>query len=89
MLYIIGAIIILLAGLIIAGEEGLGCAFFLIVGFILWRVGLLGIILRVLMWAGRLIFNVVKWILARIVYYGYRIGEFLDDRVLDFILLPI
>lgn len=87
MLYIIAAIVLLLLGAIIGGEQGCGCVLFFIIAFILWRIGVLGLILRLVMWVTRGLFSVLKWIFIRIVYYSMRIWEFFDEHVLDFILL--
>ncbi|MCU7756674.1 hypothetical protein PDQ36_30635 [Bacillus cereus] len=76
MLYIICGIILFL---IFArfGSEGIGCFFFLVISFLLWRIGGLSIIIRIILKIG-------GWILARIAYYYYKF--FGDDASTGFIL---
>lgn len=62
MLYIIGGLIILLFICAKLDMSFLGCLFFIIIAFILWRIGILGFILRI-------VFKVIRWIFIRIVYY--------------------
>lgn len=89
MLYIIAAIIILILGAIFGGESGCGLALFLIIGFILWRIGLLGIIFNIVGWVARTLFKVLEWIAIRIAHLYIRISEFFDDKALDLILIGL
>jgi hypothetical protein len=85
MLYIVGAVILLIIGAMIGGESGVGCVFFLLIAAVLWRVGVLGFIIRILMWAGRIVLNILKWVFQKVVYYGYKIYDLFDDKAMDFI----
>ncbi|MFJ8259993.1 hypothetical protein ACIQ4Z_22755 [Peribacillus asahii] len=89
MLYIIGAIILLAACFIFGGENGCGCALFLIIGFILWRIGLLGWILGALGWILRMLFKVLQWILIRLINFVMNVWDFIDQTVLNFIVLAV
>jgi len=65
-LYIIGAIILLLVFARL-GSQGLGCLFILIVGFVLWRLGVLSFIFRI-------ISSIFKAIMKQLAKLYYRIG---------------
>lgn len=89
MLYIIGAVILLAIGGMIGGSNGMGCVFFLLAGFVLWRIGVLGIMIRILSWVARVAIRIIEWILIRMVQAGARIWNFFDENVLDMIILGL
>lgn len=64
LLYIIGGIILffIFARL---GSGGIGCFFLLILAFVLWRIGVLSFILRI-------VWKVAEWIIVRIAAYYYK-----------------
>lgn len=62
MLYIIGGIILFIILAVIGGEGGIGCFFFLLITFVLWRIGILGFIINIVL-------RVLRWIGVRLVYY--------------------
>ena len=76
MLYVIIGIIILAIVLGLTGPMGCGCFVFLVGGgFILWRIGLLGFVIR-------MISGFVRWLIRKIVYYYYKFfGE--ESSALD------
>lgn len=66
MLYVIIGIIILAIVLRLTGPMGCGCFVFLVGGgFILWRIGLLGFVIR-------MISGFLRWLIRKIVYYYYK-----------------
>ncbi|MGX2962113.1 hypothetical protein JNUCC23_23220 (plasmid) [Peribacillus sp. JNUCC 23] len=91
MLYIIGAVILLVICFMIGGENGCGLFLFLIIGLILWKTGLLGLILRGVMWVAQILFRifgrVLEWILQKVVLYGAKIWDFFDENVFNLILI--
>lgn len=69
MLYIIIGGIILFLIFARFGTEGIGCFLFLILAFVLWRIGLLPFLIRMLG-------SILRWIVQRIVILYYKIfGE--------------
>lgn len=59
---IIGGLILLLVFCAKFDMSFLGCLGILVIGVLLWRIGILGFILR-------LIFKVIRWIFIRVIYY--------------------
>lgn len=68
MFYIIVGLVLLIIFAIFGGMEGIGCFFFLLIGLILWRIGLLGFVVST-------VIKVVRWIILRIfIYYQKYFG---------------
>jgi hypothetical protein len=79
MLYIIGGIILFL---IFArfGSDGIGCFFFLVLTFLLWRIGILPFIFRI-------IARIFQWIAVRVVYYYHKF--FGEEEVVSYLSTKI
>jgi len=78
--YIIIGLVLLILFAIFGGLEGIGCFFFLLIGLILWRIGLLGFVIST-------IIKVARWIIVRIFiyyqkYFGTEEGAFYLSREL-------
>lgn len=78
LLIIIGLLALTVIFKLLGKEKEYGCLMNIIIFVILWKTGLLMVLIRGFV-------AILRWVSSKLLYYGFKLTDYLDEHVLNFI----